>query len=361
MTLPTNEQPPITPRKSPMPNYNYWQAALAGEKPRAIVDQCELGFYRKGVYQRDGKGNNKRVGWQPVAVFMNGDVMTARVGNEADGRDITGDELGELWSFIAGQAISEGNYREVAEHGKRWWDAPAPPEVHVPGVVSNREPREITNADNNPPEVLTDKDHGAAIDNAIAAAIKIVTNEAEAAQALGSKNRIAELRLAADKAGKALYDPPFREYKRLHGAWSPMIAKATAAETALNRSILTFREKERQRVAAEQAAAVEAQRIADEASERAAQRAIAAGVQEPAPEAIEIEQPAAPVPIQPTYGTRKIKEELHTILDAITDYDAVYNFLKAEPKVKALLLELATAKVKAGFAVPGVVTRQGLI
>lgn len=344
-----------------MPNYKYWQAALAGEKPRAIVEQCELGFYRMGVYQRDGKGNNKRIGWRPVAVFMNGDVMTARIGSEADGRDLTGDGLGELWSFIAGNAISEGHYREVAEHGKRWWDDPAPPVVHVPGVVSNREPREITSADNNPPEVLTDKDHAAAIDSAIGAAIKIVTNETEAAQALGSKNRIAELRLAADKAGKALYDPPFREYKRLHGAWSPMIAKATAAETVLNRSILTFREKERQRVAAEQAAADAKQREIDEANERAAQRAIAAGVQEPAPEVIEIEQPAVPKPIVPTYGSRRVKEELHPILDAITDYDAVYAFLKAEPKVKALLLDLAAAKVKAGFTVPGTTTRQGLI
>lgn len=346
-----------------MPNYNYWQAALAGEKPRAIVEQCELGFYRKGVYERDARGNNKRVGWQPVAVFMDGDVMTARIGNEPDGRDITGDGLGELWSSIAGNAISEGNYREVAEHGKRWWDDPAPPNIpeNIPAVNIPAVNREVTRADNDPPAVLTDKDHGAAIDNAIAAAIKVVTNEAEAAQALGSKNRIAELRLAADKAGKALYEPPYRQYKALHGAWSPMVARATAAETTLNRSILTFREKERQRIAAEQAAADAKQREIDEANEAAAQRAIAAGVQEPEPEAIEVEQPAAPTPIQPTYGTRKIKEELHTILDAITDYDAVYGFLKAEPKVKELLTLLATAKVKAGFTVPGTTTRQGLI
>ena len=240
--------------------YAYWQAALAGDKPRAIVEQCELGFYRRALYQRDDKGNNKRVGWQPVAVFMDGDVMTARIGNESDGRDITGDGLGELWSFIAGNAISEGNYREVAEHGKRRWVDPAPPEV----------PREITNADNNPPEVLTDKDHAVAIDNAIAAAIKVVTNETEAAQALGSKNRIAELRLAADKAGKALYKPPYRQYKALHGAWSPMVKRAETAETALNFAILTFREKERQRIAAEQAAADAKQREIDEANERAA-------------------------------------------------------------------------------------------
>lgn len=338
-----------------MPNYNYWQAALAGEKPRAIVEQCELGFYRKGVYQRDAKGNNRRVGWRPVAVFMNRDAMMARIGSANESGDIVGDGLGELWSYIAGNAISEEWYRAVAERGEPWPDVQST-KTDVPAVN-----RDVARDDNAPPEVLTDKDHGTAIDNAIAAAIKIVTNETEAAQALGSKNRIAELRLAADKAGKALYEPPYRQYKALHGAWSPMVARATAAETALNRSILTFREKERQRIAAEQATADAKQREIEEANERAAQRAIATGEPEAAPEIVEIEQPAAPTPILPTYGTRKINEELHTILDAITDYDAVYNFLKAEPKVKELLTSLATAKVKAGFTVPGTTTRQGLI
>lgn len=339
-----------------MPNYNYWQDALAGKKPKMFVDSPELGFYRKGVYERDAKDNNRRVGWTPVAIFMDGETMMARIGSERLGRDVVGDDLNDLWSSCAGNAISEGNYREVAEHGKRWWDDPAPPEANIPAVN-----RDVARDDNAPPEVLTDKDHAAAIDNAIAAAVKVVTNETEAAQALGSKNRIAELRLAADKAGKALYEPPYRQYKALHSAWSPMVAKADTAEKALQRAILTFREKERQRIATEQAAADAKQREIDEANEAAAQRAIAAGEPEAAPEAIEIEQPAAPAPILPTYGTRKIKEELHTILDAITDYDAVYTFLKAEPKVKALLLDLATAKVKAGFTVPGTTTRQGLI
>lgn len=339
-----------------MPNYNYWQAALAGEKPKMFVDSPELGFYRKGVYQRDPKGNNRRVNWTPVAIFMDGERMVARVGTEMFCREFAGDDLNDLWSYCAANPISEGNYREVAEHGKRWWDDPTPPEVNIPAVN-----RDVARDDNAPPEVLTDKDHGAAIDNAIAAAIKVVTSETEAAQALGSKNRIAELRLAADKAGKAEYEPPYAEYKRLYGAWNPPVKRAEAKEKELNTAILRFREKERQRIAAEQAAADAKQREIDEANERAAQRSIAAGEPESAPEAIEIEQPAAPAPILPTYGTRKIKEELHTILDAITDYDAVYTFLKAEPKVKELLTLLATAKVKAGFTVPGTTTRKGLI
>jgi hypothetical protein len=209
--------------------------------------------------------------------------------------------------------------------------------------------------------MMTDKDHAIGIDTAIGAALKKVTNETEAAQALGSKNRIAELRLAAEKAGKALYDPPFREYKRLHGLWSPMVARADTAEKALNKAILTFRETERIRIAKEQTQSDERQRLLDEANARAADRAIAAGEPELPPEIVEIERPIAPAPILPTYGTRKIKEEVKTFLDEVTDYDLIYQYFKESAEVKTFLTTLATAAIKAGRTVPGVKTREGLI
>lgn len=331
-------------------SYDYWKAALAGEKPKMFVDHPECGFYRMAIKTRDAKGNNKRTGWKPVAIFRDGDapIVVGRVNDH----EVVGDELNEIWSYVAGNPISEETYRAVAEEGKPW-----PDELTAVPAAN----REVSKSDNAAPEVLTDIDHAAAIDTAIGAALKAVTNETEAAQALGSKNRIAELRLAADKAGKAIYEPMYRVYTAEQKKWSPIIARATAAEKEINTTILTFREKERQRIAAEQAKAEAAQREIDEANERAAQRSIAAGLPEEAPEVVEIEVPATPAPLAPTYGSRKLKEELHTILEAVTDYDAVYNFLKAEPKVKALLLELATAKVRAGFTVPGTTTREGLI
>jgi hypothetical protein len=329
--------------------YDYWRAALAGQKPKPVVDQPELGFYRKGLYERNDKGNKRRVGWEPVALWMNGTTLIlTHLGGDTSVRD----RINEAWSYCCDNPISEETYRAVAERGEPWPDERAP----VPAAN-----REVTAVDNNPPEVLTDADYATAIDAAIGAALKTVASEEEAAQALGSKNRIAELRLAADKAGKAIYDPMYRVYTAEQKKWSPIIARAAAKEKELNTAILTFREKERQRIALEQAQAEAKQHEIDEANERAAQRSIAAGLPEEAPEIIEIEKPAAPAPLVPTYGTRSVKEQLHTILDAVTDYDAVYTFLKAEPKVKALLLELATAKVKAGFTVPGTTTREGLI
>ncbi len=107
-------------------SFDYWRAALAGEKPKMYVDFPQCGFYRKGVYERGitRKGvfipqegaNSKRIGWEPVAIFMNEGVMTGRVGDA----DLTGDALNELWTWVSGQPISEEDYRAVAERGETW-------------------------------------------------------------------------------------------------------------------------------------------------------------------------------------------------------------------------------------------------
>lgn len=337
-----------------MPSYEFWQAAMRGEKPKMFNEQPELGFYRKGISERNDKGNNRRVGWTPVAIFMVHNELFAAVG------DVTitdREKINDLWAWVAGNPISEDWYRAVAEMGNPWPDELAA-KTEVP--TANRV---ITKDDNAPPEASPEVEHATAIDTAISAAIKKVTSEAEAAQALGSRNRIAELRLAADKAGKALYEPPYQAYKALYATWNPMVKRAEVAEKALTTAILTFRESERKRLAKIEADRIEEQRKIDEANERAAQRAIAQGEPEPMPEPLPEAPQAepAPLPVVPTYGTRKLKEEVKRILETVTDFDAVYAFLKDEPKVKALLTDLAAAKIKAGFTVPGTVTREGLI
>jgi hypothetical protein len=341
-------------------NYSRWRKRLAGESVVAFTtpDERDVGFYRLPIRERaqNAQGNNngrwKTIGWKPVALFVSGeDDLVCQIGAVV----VTSDTRDEQWQWFVSHPISEEVWRAVYERGQPW------PDFETAETVPAAN-REVTVADNAPPQEPLDVQHATAIDNAIAAALKAVTNEAQAAQALGSKNRIAELRLAADKAGKAIYEPIYRTYTTEQKKWSPIVARATAKEKELNTAILTFREKERQRIAAEQAEADRKQREIDEANQRAADRAIAAGLPEPEPVMETVDAPVVePAPILPTYGTRKLKEELHTILDSITDYDAVYAFLKGEPKVKALLLELATAKVKAGFVVPGTVTHEGFI
>lgn len=102
--------------------YAYWRAALAGEKPKAFVDQAECGFYRKGVYARgimkdgvfvpDDKANNRRIGWEPVAIYME---MRVRIGTQ----DFPADKI-DIWSWVADQPISEETYRAVTERNEPW-------------------------------------------------------------------------------------------------------------------------------------------------------------------------------------------------------------------------------------------------
>lgn len=332
-------------------NYDKWQKRLAGIKVPTFPqpDENDIGFYRKPITVKQPNGRNKILGWEPIAYFISGGMLCGRINND----DMSGNEVIDLWTWCCAYPITEDQYRAVAERGEDWFDAAS---KDIPAAN-----REVAPDDNDPPEVLTEKDHAAGIDTAISAAIKTVTNEIEAAQALGSKNRIAELRLAAAKAGKAEYDSPYREYVRLRDLWAPMVARADAAEKALNKAVLTFREKERVRIAKEQAEADERQRLQDEANARAADRAIAAGETEQPPIVEDLPIVVASAPILPTYGTRKLKEEVKTFLDSVNDFDAVYTYFRDAPEVKAFLTTLATAAIKAGRTVPGTTTREGLI
>lgn len=103
--------------------YQYWKDRQVGLEPKIFMDDPKCGFYRKGIYargfQRDGvfvpdeKGNMRRIGWEPVAIYQ---VITARIGD----REVTGDHLNQLWTHIADNDISEATYRAVAERGEPW-------------------------------------------------------------------------------------------------------------------------------------------------------------------------------------------------------------------------------------------------
>lgn len=331
------------------------QARLLNMEP-TILDE---GYYRKAISEkRDGK--TVIIDYVPLAIFVDGSGLCGVLGN----RDLSTAELADVWTWIS--PISYELYQAVAERGEKWPDLMTVGELYAE-VSGHPQPpldaieRIIGRDHNEPPEVLPEVAHAQAIDAAIGAAPTAVASEQGAALALGSKNRLAELRLAADKAGKALYQPPYAEYKRLHDLWTPMVKRAQNAEDKIVVEIRKFRESERRRIADEQAKAEQAQREIEEANARAADRAIAAGEPEAAPEVVEIEQPAPLAPVTPTYGTRKLREEVKWHLDEITDWDAVYQYFKGTEQVKQVLLTLATAGVRAGRTVPGTKTHEGLI
>ena len=340
-------------------NYNKWRKRLAGETVMAFTepDENDCGFYRLPLVERavNAQGNNngrwKVIGYKPVALFVSPDgTLKCQIGS----RIVSGDQCNEQWHWFVKHPISEEIWREVAENAGIWPDFPHPHPIPATD-------REVTSADNAIPEQPLDVQHATAVDNAIAAALKTVTSEVEAAQALGSKNRIAELRLAADKAGKAVYQPLHEIYVEAQKIWSAPVKRAEAEEERLGKEILKFRESERLRIAKEHAKHQERQRLLDESNTRAADRAIASREPEPAPIVEPLSSPPIQAPLVATYGTRKIREEVKTFLDSVNDFDAVYTYFKGTDEVKTFLTTLATAAIKAGRTVPGTTTRTGLI
>jgi hypothetical protein len=338
-----------------------WQARLRGEKvlTHPQPDEEDEGYYRTlmtepGVNAKTGQRNGKTIPvmWgKPVAYYM---VESQLIGVIGD-RDMTENEVNDLWTYVCRYPISEELYRDVAENGKTWPDLP-PKAAEIPAAD-----RDVAKADNEAPQDPLDVQHATAIDAAIGAAPTSVKSGAEADVALGSKYRIGELRLAADKAGKAIYEPMYRIYTAEQKKWSPMVARAAAKEKELNTAILSFRESERLRILKETAEAERKQREIDEANQRAADRAIIAGEPEEAPEVVEVAMPAQLEPVVATYGTRKFKEEVKFILDKVTSWDMLFSHYKNNSDVQALLMKLAGADIKAGRTVPGTTTREGLI
>ena len=333
------------------------------------------GYYRKPVTEKklgaDGKSNgqNTVIGWTPVAYFMHEGNLVGTVGAQGRSRMMKPEELEseDLWSYVVANPIPWDWYDAVVNKGLDWPDAAKPLEQAAPAaVVEPVVERGI--GDNKPPEVEPHIEHGEAIDNAVRAAQDLkVTDEASAAVLMGAKNRIAELRLAADKAGHAIYDPIYADYKAKQAPWPAMVTKASAMEKALNTRYLTWREAERQKAALAAAEAARIQREAEERNARAADRAIASGEPEAAPEipAVSPAPTPPPAPVTPTYrahgqrATPKEVEKWH--LDGIDDYAKVYEFFKDNADVKAALLKVTTAAITNGQEVPGARRHFGLI
>jgi hypothetical protein len=349
-------------------SFNNWKARLAGETVPAFVTPTaeDEGYYRKPITQKklgaNGKtnGQNETIGWVPCAYFLDGTSLVCLLG----GREVESEDE-SLWSWVVRNPISYETYKAVAEDGKPWPDT-APPVMlsENVGAVPVEKPKE--------PETL--EEHQARINLLIEALTdaKVGTDE-EANAVNGSINRLAEARLAADKAGKSVYKPFFDRYKAAFNIWTPMVSAAEAEEKRATRLILVYRESVRLRLEKEAKEAAEKAAAEAEAQQRAADRAIASGTEPdsglvewaedqeeillPPPE--EPEPVKQPAPLAPTHGKRKVREQMQTFVE-ITDIDKVFVYFKETAEIKAVLHTLALAAVKAGRDVPGITKREGL-
>jgi hypothetical protein len=304
-----------------MNSYLFWQESLAGLKPKMFVDDPQCGFYRKGTYERDDKGNNRRIGWTPVAIFQaipDGEII-ARVGSENLGRDVAGDELNELWTHVAANAISEGAYREVARHGKPWPDAHDPSKNKIADVVTSvTEPKTTLKVTLPPEQKLIGE-----IANAQAGVSQYdkIDSDTMAGQALSLKNEIVSLAGKLDKVRVALVQPHVEAQRTINDRFNPIIKRAQADAKKLLGALGAWNDTKRE---------------AAKAAEQSGQPANA---------------PAPSTQIAAAVG-RKASVKVAKIVTAI-DLDNAFVFFRAEEWLYDALLKRAQGAVDAGLTVPG--------
>lgn len=298
-------------------SYDYWKAALAGNKPKAIVDQCELGFYRKGRYERNEKGNNRRVGWAPVAVFMQGGEMVALVGD----REIDGLALGGLWSYIADNPISEETYRAVAERGEPWPDAhdPSKNKAKVPAFAFN-EPSVIAASQEQPlvQQIAEAKAGVSQYDK--------IDSDTMAGQALSLKNTITSLAGDLDKHREELVRPHIDAQREVNNRLNPVIKDAKSQASALLKAIGVWEDQKR-----------EMSSVPMRSDERA-------------------NVPLPSSQISAAVG-RKASVKVKQLVISI-DEDKAFAQFKGNAELSALLMALAQKAIDAGLPVPGAVTEE---
>lgn len=338
-------------------------------------DAEDEGYYRKPITEAvigaDGKSNGQKrvIGFEPIAYFLKDGVLQGAIGK----RRMAPEELTDegLWSWVVNRPVSYEWWHSAAVKGEAWPDLAQIAKMNddMMKAAIPAANREVTASDNQQADDRPlDVQHSEAIDNAVRAAKDLTAqDEISAGMLLGAMNRIAELRLAADKAGHAIYDPLHAVYKAEQKKWPGMISVASTMEGILNRRYLTWRAAER--VKADAAAAEVARKATEleEANARAADRAIAQGTAEPAPVVPEVPPvtAAATQPVAPTYrahGQRTAPKEVETWhCDGIVDQAMVYAHFKDTAGVKEVLLKLATAAIKNGQEVPGTRRHFGLV
>jgi hypothetical protein len=300
-----------------MTDYTYWQNALAGKFGPIHDGEPQPGFYRMC---RKGQID------QPVAIWAENGGMQALVSDDEVNADT-------IWTYVADKPISEDVYRAVMAGGL--WPTIAP-SVAAP---SNSE-----SAD--PAEVLRDQIEAAKADLKLYAEIKDDQTQA-AAQSL--RSRLLELSREADKTREEQKAPHLKAGKDIDAKWQPLVKDAKAAADTVAKAMGAWETEKDRRRAAAQREAEEARRKAEEEARKAAQ----ANMPPPAPvELPPMVEPVAAAPIKGAYGRAA---SVRTVRIArVVDQDKLYEAVRNNHEVKAVLAKVAQAIVTGGETVAGV-------
>jgi hypothetical protein len=341
--------------------YQFWIDSLAGKRPAIVNEHPEAGFYRMKRKDR----------WVPVAVWPVNGVLKFKFGTE-----VVGSQMGvECWPSYASNAITEEIWRDVVEHGKDWPDA----DPTVAAILSRTGAQAQREARGTPLPAF--EQHGEVhqipgadpadeLKEAITMALKGVEGYAKIegedanAKAAGLRNMLLKLSNDADREGKALYEPPFREYKKHYDKYNPLVKLAADGAQRVRKAMEVYQDDLRKAAAQAVARAAEENRKRQQAIDDAAVQAQIDG--QPSPEPVKVE-PVAPVSnmaapatqVKPTYGKAAAVQTRMEVTGI--DADKMLAALKARAEwglLEAFLLELAQKLANKGIILSGVTAEE---
>jgi hypothetical protein len=313
----------------------YFSALEMGKGNRLSREQMQtLGIAENdpqpGYYRKRNKGGID----VPVAIWSGAEGIVALAGNDpVDPVDI--------WSWVCSWPISEEVYRDVAENGKDWPGSDPVVQEQIAGAGHNSGAVD---------EAEAFADQVDAAEKGRNAYAKI-TDDEQLASAQSLRSRLLELKSEGEKKHKKAKEPHLEAGRAVDKAWLPNVKRAQAAADAIRAAMGAY-ETEKLRKQRQ----IEADRLAAEFAARKAEEA--KNPQRPPAPPVEPEPvAAAPTPIRGSYG-RAASVSVVNVVTAITDQDALYQFLRNHPDLQNCMFDLAKRAVAKGHDVPGVATEQ---
>jgi hypothetical protein len=307
-----------------------WKALLAGCKVEFSADEPLSGYYRTRRY-KDGP-------LVPVAIWHDQDGLNVI----CDGKVV---ELDKVWPWAARNPIPYETWQKYQDTGK-WTDIDDT-------VHEQAENGRASIGGNNPPTdpvVIIKEQIDAA--KAGATAYAIIKDDETAAKAQTLRSRLLELSGEADEKRKAEKEPHKVAADNVDAKWMPMVKLAKGCADGIRAALEAWESDKlaKRREEEHKAHAAAAEQLA------AAAKAEAEG--RPAPRPVEVPLPPPLAPRIKGAAGRAASVKTKTVVKAIADMPALFNYMRLRAEVSNLLMELAQKDIDAGRTVPGIITEE---
>ena len=333
-----------------MTSFQWWQDAIDGKTPEAVIDDPQCGFYYTG------RGADR----EPVAIYEDDDGIVASIG--FDQRTIAPTAI---WPRCYSHPITSDKYWAAVDSGA-WADTegliePKPPAPDPTGknvVLSN----EVE--DDRPLEEIVDEKIEAALgvlNDTIPKNLDDITQEV-ADKLANSKDRLRELWKEAEEARKAEKKPLDEAAKAVQLKWKPVQEKAEVGGDKAERAIRHFLKREEAKRQAE-ARRREEERRQQEEARRAAEEAAKVAGEPPPPEPEPVEE-QEPEPERTRVGGalsgRRTSLRVTRRYAVIDDFDKALEYFKGRPEIRDVVQTMANAAARAQTPVPGCTFKEEL-